>query len=308
MHFQDKKVLIVGDVGVDSYIHGKCPRLCPEGPVPVFVPQRTEMRLGLAANVALNVATLGGQARVISVVGNDMSGRVLADEFDKANVGFYPVVEFDRPTTLKSRYVSDWHLLLRVDEEQTAPVSESTQSLLVKKIRDHIEWSDIVVVQDYAKGVIVEPVMKALIREAVLTGKEVVVDPNLKQEPSLYYGASYVTPNKAEADEMARRMHLNSYSQVRKTLGLKGLVVTLSADGMAVYQEEDVDTIPAIRREVHDVCGAGDTVTATLALSLANGYPIREAARIANAAASVVVGKFGTSTLNIEELRSVLNG
>jgi len=306
--FHERKVLVVGDVGLDRYIHGVCSRLCPEAPVPVFTPTQTESRAGLAGNVATNVAALGARVKLCSIIGDDQDGVDLQDALVQS--GVMGVEQFickdsSRRTTMKTRYVSDWHLMLRVDEEQTEAFEKRLMDNFISGVvQEARAWADVIVVQDYAKGLITQELMSELVHCAYIRSKPLIVDPSPKQNPNIYQGVSYLKPNHKEAMTMANKLGLDTEHKLLTHLKLKGLLVTMGAQGMVTHGPErgQFKEIPAQRKEVHDVCGAGDTVTAVFALGLASGCDLEESARMANSAASVVVGKFGTSTLSQQEL------
>jgi len=309
--FDGKRVLVVGDCGLDKYIHGTCARLCPEAPVPVFNPERIELRAGLAGNVATNLTALGAKVKLCSIIGDDQYGVDLQDVLDRAgaiNVEKYLGKDSTRPTTVKSRYVSDWHLMLRVDEEITRDFDDILMKPFIQGVIEEVPWADIIVVQDYGKGLISELLMEPLINAAIEHHKIIVVDPSSKQDPTIYSGVDYLKPNEKELGGMMEELGVHQIDVVDR-LGLQGLLVTQNSRGMYLLdQGEDVILIPALKQEVHDVCGAGDTVTAVFALSLACGLAFRESAELANMAASIVVGKFGTATLTKEELQGVIDG
>ncbi len=298
------RVLVVGDVMLDRYWFGEVSRISPEAPVPVVHVSRTEERPGGAANVARNVAALGGHASLLAVVGKDEAAESLNVLLKAGNVHavLHPDASLD--TTVKLRVIGRQQQLLRVDFE-TPPSSEA----LASKLRDFESMmadSDVVIMSDYGKGGLAHIAqMIALCKKA---NKPVLVDPK-GDEYARYRGATLLTPNRGEFREVAGRWtdekQLTKKAEaLRKELELQALLVTRSEEGMTLFQQDDVLHEPVRAREVFDVSGAGDTVIATLGLMLAAGLTMREAVHIANRAAGIVVGKLGTATVSRDELQS----
>jgi D-glycero-beta-D-manno-heptose-7-phosphate kinase len=298
------RVLVVGDVMLDRYWFGEVSRISPEAPVPVVHVSRTEERPGGAANVARNVAALGGHASLLSVVGVDEAAQSLNALLKAGNVHavLHPDASLD--TTVKLRVIGRQQQLLRVDFE-TPPSSEALASKLLDFERMMAD-SDVVIMSDYGKGGLTHIAqMIALCRQA---NKPVLVDPK-GDDYARYRGATLLTPNRGEFREVAGRWtdekQLTQKAEaLRKELELEALLVTRSEEGMTLFQKGDVLHEPVRAREVFDVSGAGDTVIATLGLMLAAGLNMREAVHIANRAAGIVVGKLGTATVSREELQS----
>lgn len=310
--FDGKRVLVVGDCGLDKYIHGTCARLCPEAPVPVFTPERTELRAGLAGNVAANLTAIGAKVRLCSIIGDDQSGVDLQDVLDRTGVESveqYLGKDSARHTTVKNRYVSNWQLLLRVDDEITSEFDDILMKPFIRSVVDEVSWADVIIVQDYAKGLISSELMEELVVEARVRNKQIVVDPSAKQDSQIYRGVDYIKPNEKEISDILADVGMH-HGDFIKYLGIKGLLVTLGSKGMfTLVDDADPILIPAIKKkEIYDVCGAGDTVTAVFALALAAGFTFVASAELANMAASIVVGKFGTATVTREELQGVIDG
>lgn len=307
--FAGKKVLVVGDLGLDRYIHGHCARLCQEAPVPVFTPSRNENRAGLAGNVATNAAALGADVRLCSIIGDDQDGEDLRNALEVAGVRDIEryVCTGAKRTTVKTRFVSDWRLMLRMDEENVEIPPPNVMAKFVDGVTKEIRgWADVVVIQDYAKGLLGRAMLEEIIHAAYIREKAVIVDPSPKQDPRIYHGATYLKPNLIEAIEMAKLLGIDEYQGMMRRLGLSGLLVTLGSRGMNILTPKSADWVEAKTKEVYDVCGAGDTVTAVLALGIASGLSFFDSSVLANAAAGVVVGKFGTATLSADELMEVL--
>lgn len=295
-------ILIIGDVMLDRYWYGDVSRLSQEAPVPVVKMDREECRAGAAANVAANCVALGAEATLIGIVGRDESAEILYDLTIQAGVNTILIPDNLIRTTQKLRVIGKGQQIVRVDWEQR-PVTT-----IDKVARRYIENHDIIVFSDYGKGAL--PGVQELIATAKAMNKTVLVDPK-GHDYAKYAGADLVKPNKDELREMAggwgSQEQLNAKAQaVRRGANIGAILVTLAAEGSVIYDEHGITTIPAIKREVYDVTGAGDTVMAALAVMLEEGYSLKEAAEIANYAAGVAVGKFGTSTVSQQELKEAM--
>ena len=284
------RVLVTGDAMLDRYWFGDAERISPEAPVPVVRISRTEERLGGAANVAVNIASVGGRSSLLCVVGNDEPGRTL-ERFAREQ-GITPHFQFDESldTTVKLRFESH-------------PAEEVLNKHL-DKFRALLAEHDALILSDYGKGGLSHIVsMIAMARDA---GIPVLIDPK-GDDYSRYRGATMLTPNRSELRQVVgswrTEEELTAKAQgLRAELGLKYLLLTRSEEGMTLYFEGGQITVPTQAREVYDVSGAGDTVIAILATMLATGMTVEEAVRTANRAAGVVVGKLGTATVSYEEL------
>ncbi len=295
--------MVVGDVMLDRYWFGDVSRISPEAPVPVVKVERTEERPGGAANVARNSAALGAQTVLLSVVGADEPALALTRMLEQEGVLASLHTDAALATTVKLRVVGRQQQLLRIDFE-TVPNHESLQATLAE-FRERLPECDVVVLSDYGKGGLTHVAeMISLAREA---GKPVFVDPK-GDDYSRYRGATLLTPNRAElrqvvgkwSDEadLARRAHT-----LREELALDALLVTRSEEGMTLFRADGVVHERTRAREVYDVSGAGDTVIATLAVMFAAGASITDAMRWANHAAGIVVGKLGTATVTLDEIK-----
>jgi rfaE bifunctional protein kinase chain/domain len=296
------RVLIVGDVMLDRYWFGSVARISPEAPVPVVKIERSEERPGGAANVARNAAALGARVNLLSVVGRDEAGlrlaRLLKGDGVTARLHRDPGID----TTVKLRVIGRQQQLLRVDFE-TAPSHE----VLASKLRDFrlmLRRCDVVVLSDYGKGGLTH--IANMIAAARSAGKTVLVDPK-GDNYARYRGATLLTPNRSEFREIAGRWESESEltakaQKLRRQLGVEALLVTRSEEGMTLYRRGSRLHVAAQAREVFDVSGAGDTVIATLGVMLASGTALDDAVRVANRAAGIVVGKFGTAVVHPEEL------
>lgn len=296
------RVLVVGDVMLDRYWFGEVSRISPEAPVPIVKVDRIEDRPGGAANVARNAAALGAKTALLSVVGRDEPGRSLQQLLRREKVATTLHTDATIATTVKLRVIGRQQQLLRADFE-TLPSHE----VLASKLKDYqrlLKTADVVILSDYGKGGLAH--IAKMIALARKRGIPVLVDPK-GEDYSRYRGATLVTPNRAELRAVTggwtSEAMLNSKAQtLRQRLGLGGLLVTRSEEGMTLYRRGSRLHVPAQAREVFDVSGAGDTVIATIAVMLAAGEDMESAVRIANRAASIVVGKFGTAVVHPEEL------
>lgn len=296
------RVLVVGDVMLDRYWFGDVNRISPEAPVPVVHVQRKEDRLGGAANVARNAAALGAHAGLLCVVGHDEPGERIVELLDESNVNAYLERDPALPTTIKLRVLSRQQQLLRVDFENT-PAHEALLAGLAR-FDALLPTHDVILMSDYAKGGLTH--VTQMISTARAAGKSVLVDPK-GDDWERYRGASVITPNRAELREVVGTWKseddlLARVTKLRHELQFDALLLTRSEEGMTLFSEEGVLHAPAVAREVYDVSGAGDTVIATVAVSLGAGLSLVEGVALANRAAGIVVGKLGTATVDYDEL------
>lgn len=299
------RLLVVGDVMLDRYWFGEVSRISPEAPVPVVKVRRMEERLGGAANVARNAASLGAVSALLSVVGDDEAGRTLGRLLEEGQIDANLHVDREIDTTVKLRVIGRQQQLLRIDFE-TTPSHEVLQAKLAD-FETRVAQSDVVVLSDYGKGGLRH--IAEMIRIARAHDKPVLVDPK-GDEWGKYAGATVITPNRAELKEVVGRWSSDEElaakaRKLRGELGLEALLVTRSEEGMTLFAD-DIHHQPALAREVFDVSGAGDTVIATLAVMIAAGAEWAEAIRVANIAAGIVVGKLGTAVVSREELAAAL--
>ena len=296
------KVLVVGDVMLDRYWYGAVDRISPEAPVPVVRITREENRLGGCANVAFNAVSVGAQASLLSVVGDDEASHLLQDLIAKSGITPYFGRDAQLKTTVKLRVIGRQQQLLRVDFENTPQnevLSSQTQQFM-QLLPDH----PVVLFSDYGKGGLAH--VTDMIAAARKANKAVLIDPK-GSDFSRYAGATCITPNRAELqqvvggwnseEELSTKAH-----NLRKQLQLDAVLLTRSEEGMTLFDAQGAAHIAAQAREVFDVTGAGDTVIATLAALVAAGMSLREAMPWANRAGGMVVGKFGTATVSYEEL------
>lgn len=307
--FPQLRVLCFGDIMVDRYVYGQVTRVSAEAPIPIMAHQGESVMLGAVGNVARNVAALGGLARIISVVGEDEGA---ADVFrltaEKENLQADLVTVPGRRTTLKTRYVASGQQLLRTDQEDTFPLGEEAQRMLIDAFKSALPDVDIVVLSDYAKGCLSDNVLKETIAAARAAGKLVIVDPK-SYDFSRYNGADLLKPNAGELAQASGILCKNDDATVesaRKALELTeigAMLVTRSEHGMTlVERDQPPQHFKERRSEVFDVSGAGDTALAMLGLALGAGAGLTEAATLANKACNLVVGKVGTAVVYKSEL------
>ncbi len=309
--FASQTVLVLGDVFLDEFLSGDCSRLSPEAPVPVLKINELKTRrvLGGAANTAANVASLGAKAVLIGIDGDDWHGKKFKELVEGLGITFTSIQD-GRPTMRKTRLVGQGQQLLRLDYEETPTVDAKTTAAILAAFRKHLPAAGIVVVSDYAKGFLTEAMTQTLIKEAHAAGKEVLVDPR-PQHASYYKDCDYVTPNWKESQGLLGQIEtdptesliLENGAALREQLHAH-VILTLGSRGISFFNRDSGAhfNLPTQAREVFDVSGAGDTVVATFALARAAGGGLEDSVRLANKAAGVVVGKFGTATVTREEL------
>ena len=302
--FVKVRVLCLGDVMLDEFVYGEANRLSPEAPIPVLKVRHRTLMPGGAGNLVRNITTLGAVGTLIGLVGkDDMAVRLRQEieELDRFRAHLIPCP--DRVTTIKTRYVVGGQQMLRTDVENSAPVEGELAERVLAIFESELEHTDIVVLSDYAKGLLSDAVVRPAIELAVSRGKPVIADPK-SMDFSRYSGVEVLLPNASElsaatglpcaTDEEAAIAALAA----RRDAGLENLLVTRSRRGMTLARTDgSVTHLPARAREVHDVSGAGDTVAATMAVALAAGIELEDAAKIANVAAGLVVAKLGTATV-----------
>lgn len=296
------RVLVVGDVMLDRYWYGAVDRISPEAPVPVVRINREEERNGGAANVAYNLVTLGAQASLLTVVGDDEASHKL--EALVANTGIEPHFgrDADLKTTVKLRVIGRQQQLLRLDFENT-PKNELLASQTAA-FEDLLPTHGAVLFSDYGKGGLGH--ISDMIARARAVGKPILVDPK-GSDFARYSGATVITPNRAELQQVIGAWRDESdlrtkVQDLREQFNLQAILLTRSEEGMTLFDADGELHVSAQAREVFDVTGAGDTVIATMAALVASGVGLRDAVPIANQAGGVVVGKFGTATVSYDEL------
>jgi len=311
-NFSKVKVLIVGDIMLDRYWWGSVSRISPEAPVPVVTLDKTSLLAGGAANVAANVAGRGAKPYLVGITGEDEEAKMLTEVLRKANISSsFLVLLKNRRTTVKTRIVAHNQHVVRIDQENTHVLSKEEEQVVFKKIEAIIDEVDVVIISDYAKGLISEKLAKRLITKTVTLQKKILVDPKGKNY-SKYKGATLLTPNQREAvqatnlDEYEKDSVEKSGNILLESLSVEALLITRGEKGMTLFQKnKEIEHLKALARKVYDVTGAGDTVIASLAVMLASGADFREAANIANVSAGLVVEQIGTTAISLETLRNV---
>jgi D-glycero-beta-D-manno-heptose-7-phosphate kinase len=309
--FASRRITVFGDVMLDRFMIGRVARISPEAPVPVVVFDHEEVRLGGAANVAHNLRALGGAVDLIGVIGEDDSAAQLKSELAAKGIHATGLIaDRQRRTTTKMRVVTSRNQQVsRIDFESDRDVGRAIEEALAQQVEARAKSSQVVLVSDYQKGVVTRRSMANLLSFAHGSGVPVIVDPKVPHI-DYYAGAALVTPNHVEA-ESATNSRISSHEDARRAaialrqrLGVESVLITRGEHGMWLDHAGTDGYLPASAREVADVTGAGDTVIATLALAIAAGGTMFEAARLANEAASIVVGKFGAATVSPQELKA----
>jgi D-beta-D-heptose 7-phosphate kinase/D-beta-D-heptose 1-phosphate adenosyltransferase len=310
------KILVVGDIMLDRFVYGHVDRISPESPVPVLAVAREDFMLGGAGNALSNLAGLGADAQILSVIGADDDGRAVCKQVEALGYSAEGlIVDASRPTIVKTRYLAGHQQLLRTDFEKKDAIADDVAHDLIARAKAALADVGAVIVSDYGKGLLRADVIEQIIAAARAANVPVIVDPKGK-DFSIYRGASALTPNKKELSEATDNSAVSTDAEViaaaEKLIndcGIEAVIATRSSDGMSVIQK---DAAPAHLHttdiEVFDVSGAGDSVIATIAASLAAGASLVDGARLANIAGSVVVTKVGTAPIRAQELRDALAG
>ncbi|MFZ9595130.1 MAG: D-glycero-beta-D-manno-heptose-7-phosphate kinase [Bdellovibrionia bacterium] len=310
-----KKILVLGDVGIDRYTVGSVERISPEAPVPVVLVNQEILKLGLAANVADNIRALGGTPYLLGVLGKDRRAADFCELLLSQGISDeWMLRDSTRCTALKERVVSESQQLLRIDYESLHGISKEIERKLLEKVSLLLKQVDGVIVEDYAKGLLTPGLAQGVFEKARAQGKWVALDPNVKTPVALYRGADVLTPNQKEAEHLAGMKITDPASLLRAGQEIlnqtqaRAVVITRGKDGMAIFDStsSQVQLIPTFAKEVYDVSGAGDTVISVLMLALVSGASLGEACILGNLAAGVEVGKRGTATVSPGEIREAL--
>jgi len=310
--FENKHVLCLGDLLLDRFVYGNVLRISPEAPVPILKINRDFLALGGAGNVVRNLSSLGCNTTFIGIIGKDEAGQKTKELLqDLPQVNAYLTSEGRTP--VKSRFISHSQQLLRVDDEVVASPSEATVKTLKAMVMEHLHLAQVVILSDYGKGSLPVELCQFVIQEARSAGIPTIVDPK-GQDFSRYKGATLLTPNEKELREVSLQPLqsdqdiIQAMDLIRELHHVDGVLVTRGAKGMVLLPPSTADNptdpihIPAQAREIYDVSGAGDTVIATLSAAVSVGHSFEDAARLANIAAGIVVGKVGTAVVGQEEL------
>ena len=312
------KVLCIGDLILDHYVHGNIDRISPEAPIPVLkADDRNYNILGGCGNVARNICSANSKCHLISIVGNDNDGLKIREIIKEIkNLTFNLIIDKNRCTTKKTRYVCENQQILRVDNEIESPISKVLETKIIKLLKNKINDYDVIVLSDYNKGVLTDTLIKKIIKIAQHFKKILIVDPK-KKDFSVYAGATFITPNFKELKSSINTFNINSKNnddnlviklskQIINKFKFKAVITTRSSDGISVVT--DVGSffhLPSEAKEVFDVSGAGDTVLAYLSTSISKGKSLESSVKISNIAAGLAVGKFGTSVVSIGEVDNI---
>ncbi|HPT71522.1 MAG TPA: D-glycero-beta-D-manno-heptose-7-phosphate kinase [Candidatus Cloacimonadota bacterium] len=307
--FKKKKILVIGDIMLDHYIHGSVDRISPEAPVPVLEVKREEYRLGGSANVAENLITLGAEVCIIGIVGNDQPGKQILKQLKGKKIDTQGVfVSEERPTTVKTRIIANQQQIVRIDKEKHEDIPSSMEKTILGKVISLINTYDAVIMEDYNKGLLTEHMIESIISLCNKSKKLVAVDPQYKHLFA-YRNCTVFKPNFSELQKNLGIMietedqFQEAVAKLEERIKAKYLIITRGEKGLTVFSKgSKVVSIPTFAREIFDVSGAGDTVISTLTLGLAAGCDIETAALIANHAAGVVCGKIGTSVAKSNEI------
>jgi D-beta-D-heptose 7-phosphate kinase/D-beta-D-heptose 1-phosphate adenosyltransferase len=313
--FPSCRLLVVGDIMLDEYVWGHVKRISPEAPVPVVAVTQDTRTLGGAANVAMNIVSLGARAQVAGLVGADPAGREIARMLRMRGIGVSGLVtDPERPTTVKTRVIAHQQQVVRVDREKQDPPTDKAHRALRSRVLAALGAADGVVLSDYRKGALSRELVEEVAAGARKKGIFVAVDPK-QNDFTFYRGCTLITPNKAEAEaalggrELPGDMDIweGGKALLRKT-GADAILITRGEEGMSLVERgrRSIFHIPSQGRQVFDVTGAGDTVIGTLAAGLGAGASTRDAALLANVAAGVVVGEVGTAPITVEKLTRAL--
>ena len=309
VEFQDKTIVVVGDLILDEYIEGRVERISPEAPVPVVELLKDEHKPGGAANVAVLLKTLGANVKLAGVIGEDERGDLLLGLLEKNGIDTsFVIKEKGRPTTVKTRIISRAHHIVRLDREVKSPINKNTEVEVIEKIRESHDAIDAVLIEDYDKGFITEKLVEVI----KSLNRPIYVDPKIKNFP-FYKDVRVLKPNFAEfSAALGYRISKEAESIYQDVMRFRDaqrvdiLMVTLGDKGMVISTREKLWHIPAIRREVFDVTGAGDMVIAAYTLSELSGYDMLNSAIVASVAAGIEVTKLGATPVSVDEINSVL--
>ena len=302
-------IVVIGDLMLDHYLWGECKRISPEAPVQVVNVTRESRSLGGAGNVINNLVSLGCLASVIGVTGDDPTAESLKQLMHDQHIDTSGIItDESRRTAIKSRVIASHQQIVRYDQESSDPVNAATEELMLAALQMHLEACDIVLISDYAKGVLTPSFTQQAIELCRSHGVRVLVDPK-GSDYAKYAGAWLVKPNRVETLEATgidpddEQTTSKAGQLLRSQHRISNVLITLSNKGMSLVSDEEFAQFPAHAIEVFDVTGAGDTVLATLGYSLASGSSLKQSVKLANAAAAVVVGKLGSATVTIDEIQ-----
>ena len=311
--FRRRRVLVLGDIMLDRYWIGTTDRISPEAPVPVINRNGITIAPGGAGNVAANIASLGGDPILVGAVGDDEAGRELLAALQKLGIGpEHVAIDRDHPTTVKTRIIAQNQHILRLDEEEIRPIGPALLAQLLDSVRSLLPEVDLMLISDYAKGLILPSLLEKVIPLAEALRRRTIVD-SKASDYSSFKGVYLLTPNRREAARAAQIPDdhpdgvVTAGTRLLETLAVKAVLITQSEAGMTLFERgRDPIHFPTLARKVYDVTGAGDTVVATISLALAGGASLPVTAVLANLAAGLVVEQVGTATITREQLRCAL--
>jgi D-beta-D-heptose 7-phosphate kinase/D-beta-D-heptose 1-phosphate adenosyltransferase len=300
-------IAVIGDIMLDHYIFGRCERISPEAPVPVFDTQTEKSLLGGAGNVLSNLLSLEANATLFSVLGKDDNALLIKKALNKLPFHHnFILYEDNRISTKKTRIIASHQQMIRLDEESTHSIKKGTENVLLHQLKESIHLYDVILLSDYGKGLLSTTLTQSIIKLAKSYDIPILVDPK-GENYNKYTGATLLTPNKKEA-LLALKIPIDSQENLstalytfKKRYQLKYALITLSEEGIALLDKK-VEIIPTVAKEVFDVTGAGDTVIASLSVAIASGLSIQEACQFSNQAAAVVVAKVGSATTTLHEI------
>ncbi|MBI5199204.1 MAG: D-glycero-beta-D-manno-heptose-7-phosphate kinase [Nitrospirae bacterium] len=309
-NFPEKTIFVVGDIIMDQYIWGRVTRISPEAPVPVVDMEEESFLLGGAANVLNNIISLGSKALICGVVGHDDTGRKVIHELRVRGIDTGGIiVDSNRPTTIKTRIIAHSQQVVRYDREKRDEINHNSREIIKEYLKNRLSEIDALIISDYCKGVITKELVSEIVSLVNSKGLPIVADPKVGHF-DLYKGITLITPNTLEASDGSgvyiydnKSLEMAGKALIEK-LGCKATLITRGEEGMTLIEDNrDITYIPAVAKKVFDVTGAGDTVIGVMALAIAAGATLKEAAIIANHAAGIVVGKVGTAVIGMEELK-----
>ena len=305
-NFKGKKIGVIGDLMLDQFIWGDVERISPEAPVPVVFVERESFIPGGAGNTANNISALGGKTFIVGLAGEDHAGQKLEKELKKRRINTKGILKSNKkPTTQKIRVIARNQQVVRIDKENCNDIIKKTERKTINFISSQIQNWDGLVISNYAKGFITENLVQEIISLSKKHQKFIIVDTKPKQ--AFYFKDVFLlTPNLREAKEISGKESLEEAGKAIQEKLNCNVLITQAAEGMTLFEKDKIKHFPAKAKEVFDVSGAGDTVVGILALSLASGANLEEAAIIANHGAGIVVGKIGTAVVSPQELKKDL--
>jgi rfaE bifunctional protein kinase chain/domain len=303
----NKKVLVIGDVMLDHYLSGNCSRISPEAPVPVVVYVNENYKLGGAANLANNLASLNQDVSLLSIIGSDTSAQIIHDLLDKHKINNLLIESKKRQTTIKTRIMVDSHQIVRVDRENTKKLEEDEELLLLNKLRKQIEIHEIILLSDYNKGLLTTSITNDIIKLCNNNNKKVFIDPK-SDDFTKYMNSTFIKPNLKEAEIASGVKIIDNNTleiaclKITKITKCKTLLITMSEKGVCLFENNKMTILPAYAKEVVDVTGAGDTFLAAFSKAILENKTVISACEYANLASSIAVSKLGSSVVTEKEI------